>query len=278
MHILYDADSRRNLINHLRNSVDTKFIAAVVAKKNSEANYYLAENPNLTAMDVEELSKDPDAYTRQNVAARNDLTPEILESFYKDKNELVRFNAIINSLTPYEVYKDIVINKKHSGISAYRFVWDSRCVEDVEVFHHFWETNKPNRDTLIGTLDRAIFNNLPVDPECAYIVHDEMRNGKPTISTREAYAESYHVALPEILDKLKEDPARPVINGVARNASAWVSTHEYLATSHKTPTIRIYIATVTKNNELLNKIYHGTKSKEIREHVEMNDHFVNLRP
>lgn len=278
MHIISDADARRNLIHHLRNSTDAKFIAAVVAKKNSEANYYLAENPNLTASEVEELSKDPDHYTRQQVAERADLTPDILETFYKDKNEGVRFSAISNPLTPFEVYKDIVLNKKCGGVSAYRFVWNSRCVEDVEVFNHFWQNNKPNRDSLIRTLDRAIFNNLPVDPECAYIAHDEMRNGKPTVSTREAYAEASHVALPEILDKLKEDSARPVINGVARNASAWVSTHEHLVNSHKTPAIRIYIATVTKDNDLLNKIYHGTKSKDIRNHVEMNDCFVNLRP
>lgn len=277
MHILYDYEAERRLKNHLQTSADEKFLAVAFSKKNREANYYLAENPHLTAEQVAELSKDPDHYNRSKVAQRSDLTPEILEALYQDDNDAVRFDAITNPLTPYAVYKDFILNKKMAGIPAYRFVWDYRCVEDVEVFAIFWQNSKTYRDNLIRTLDRALNQNLTVDPECAYIAHEELRKGKPTISTREAYAEASHVALPDILDKLKEDPARPVINAVARNASAWVSTHEHLVMSHKTPAIRIYIATVTKDNDLLNKIYHGTKSKEIREHVEMNDHFVNLR-
>lgn len=277
MHILYDYEAERRLKDHLRNSADEKFLAVALSKKNRDANYYLAENPHLTAEQVEELSKDPDPANRARIAERSDLTPEILETLYKDKNDGVRFDAITNPLTPYAAYKDFILNKRLAEIPAYRFVWDYRCVEDVEVFGFFWQNNKSNRDSLIRTLDRALHDNLTVDPECAYIAHDELRKGKPTISTREAYAEASNVALPDILDKLKEDPARPVINAVARNSSAWVSTHEHLVMSHKTPAIRIYIATVTKDNDLLNKIYHGTKSKEIREHVEMNENFVNLR-
>lgn len=277
MHLVNNYDAARRLRDYLRNSADANFIAAVIAKKNKEANYYLAENPHLTVEQVEELSKDSDPDTRAKIAERSDLTPEILATFYQDKYEDVRFHALTNPLTPVEVYKDFILNKKLAGISAYRFVWDYRCVEDVEIFGFFWEKNKSDRNNLIRTLNWALSENRPVDSECAYIVHDEIRKGKPTINTREAYAAASHVALPDILDKLKTDPARPVINAVARNSAAWVSTHEHLVTSHKTPAIRIYVATVTTDNDLLNKIYHGTKSKEIREHVEMNEHFINLK-
>lgn len=83
------------------------------------------------------------------------------------------------------------------------------------------------------------------------------------------------IALPEILDDLRDDPYRPVINAIARNSSAWSSTHEYLATKHKSSEIRTSIAMVTRDNVLLNKIYHGTKSKEIRYWVEANPVFIS---
>ena len=80
---------------------------------------------------------------------------------------------------------------------------------------------------------------------------------------------------PEILDSLKDDPHRPVINAIARNSSALVSTHEYLIDNHKSSGIRTSIAMVTENSYLLNKIYFGTKSKEIRYWVECNPRFLS---
>jgi 23S rRNA U2552 (ribose-2'-O)-methylase RlmE/FtsJ len=129
---------------------------------------------------------------------------------------------------------------------------------------------------LINTLNFAV-RDVPhlVDSRIFAIINDEILSGNASNAVREVYAGSYAVVSPEILDGLKDDPYRPVINAIARNSSALASTHEYLINKHKSSGIRISIAMVTENNDLLNKIYHGTKSAEIRCSVECNPAFVS---
>lgn len=273
----FDYDAARHLMKQLRTSDDAKFIATVISKKNAEANYYLAENPHLTKEQVDYLSREIDTGTRGRIAKRDDLTTEILQTFYRDTDDHVRFSAICNPLTPFKIYKDYVLNGKLTGIISFWLVCNDRCVEASDVFQFLWDTYKSERGWLIRTANKALREKRSIDAGCVYLIHNEIEKGKPSIKVREAYAEASHLAIPKILDELKKDPARPVVNAVAKNSAAWGSTHEYLVNNHKTPAIRISVATVTKDNDLLNKIYHGTKSKDIRDSVVKNPIFIEQK-
>jgi hypothetical protein len=267
----------RQLAQRLRTENDPSLLDQALEKGNESAKICLASNPHLSKEQWERLSKDDSVDVRREVAKSGNIPAEFLQNLCNDKEEEVKLGAFNNPLTDFAVYKDAVMNGKFSTYSKQLFGWELRVVEDVEVFEHLWTTVKNTHTDLVHILNRAHYQNYPtIDPECAHVIHDHIRKEKTTATLREAYAGSV-IALPEILDQLKTDSSRPVINAVAKNGNAWVSTHEHLASSHKTPAIRLSIALVTKDNELLNKIYHGTKSKEIRERVEKNPIFVNLK-
>lgn len=89
---------------------------------------------------------------------------------------------------------------------------------------------------------------------------------------REEYAQSFW-ADSEVLEKLKHDKQRVVINSLASNPSINFETAKYLALNHKTPSIRISIASHARDRDLLQIIWDSTKSKQIRDAVSKNPHF-----
>lgn len=265
-------------MNALLNSNDSSFIDKVISQGNETAKEYLARNPHLSENHVRTLASEPSFYIRKEISKRPDVPRDVLNAMLSDQIEEIRIYALCSPGTDFAHYKNTVMNEKFSLNSKDDLCRHNRALEDVEVFHFLWTTVKHSHVTLTHNLswvDKA--KNIKIDPECANVIHDEIRNGKTTNTLREAYAGA-DFALPEILDALKDDPSRPVINAVARNKAAWVSTHEHLVASHKTPAIHISVAYATTDNDLLNKIYHGTKSKDIREVVEKNPVFVNTKP
>lgn len=80
-------------------------------------------------------------------------------------------------------------------------------------------------------------------------------------------------ANPEILDALKDDKSREVINYVALNPFISFDTAVYLINNHKTPVIRESIAENTRAPEILRMIWDSTKSEEIRKYVRNNPYF-----
>lgn len=268
----------RQLAQRLRTENSPAFIEQALNTGNESARVCLLDNPNLSKEQWERLSKDPSVDVRMRVAKHKHIPKEFLINLYYDTDEDVRVGAFTNPLTEFSVYKDAVMNEKFSSYSKMILSWELRVVEDVEVFEFLWTTTKNLHTDLIRTLGKAYYMEYPnIDPECVRLINDEIRHGKPSATLREAYASNPNIATPEMLDRLKDDTSRPVVNAVAGNSSAWVSTHDYLAGHHKTPAIRISIARVTNNNELLNKIYHGTKSKDIRERVEKNPAFIDTQ-
>lgn len=264
-------------INALTKSNDISFIDKVISQGNELAKEYLCRNPHLTENHLRTLVSEPSFYIRKDIARRSDIPRDVLDALLSDQIEEIRVYALCNPLTDFTHYKSAVMNEKFSLSAKDDFCRDNRALEDVEVFHFLWTTVKHSHTPLTHNLSWVDENkNLKIDPECAHVIHDEIRSGKTTNTLREAYAGA-SFALPEILDTLKDDKSRPVINAVARNSSAWVSTHEHLVASHKTPAIRISVAYATNDNDLLNKIYHGTKSKDIREAVENNPVFINTK-
>lgn len=80
-------------------------------------------------------------------------------------------------------------------------------------------------------------------------------------------------ANPDILDAMKSDKIRDVINSVAYNPFINFDTAVYLIENHKTPDIRISIACYTRDPDILRIIWDSTKSDKIRESVMGNPYF-----
>lgn len=280
MHLYqYDLNAVKKLAHRIKTENSPEFLEQVLVKGNESAKIFLLNNPHLSKDQWERLVTDDSIDVRKEAAKHPKIPEEFLDKLRNDKDSEIQVEALCNPLTDYSVYKDAVLNRKFSAWAKKNLCWNKRVVEDVEVFGFLWTTIRNEQTNLISTLSSAHFYDYPnIDPECVHIIHDEIRSGNTSASLREEYARHDTIALPEILDTLKTDSSRPVINAVARNSAAWVSTHEYLVTNHKTPAIRISVASATKDNDLLNRIYHGTKSKDIREAVEKNPVFVNTKP
>lgn len=93
-------------------------------------------------------------------------------------------------------------------------------------------------------------------------------------TARAQYASKYW-ANPTILDVLKDDKIRDVINSVAYNPFISFDTAVYLIENHKTPDIRVSIARNTRDYDILRIIWDSTNSKQIREAVKENPFFKN---
>jgi hypothetical protein len=250
-------------------------IKEVIEGTDERAKAHLVNNPNLSASEMMSLASNADMDIRANLAYQSHVSPEILTKLRSDKSDHVRYSALSNPLTSFSDFKDGILTGKFSLQSKKFFCRNPRVLKSLELFEFLWNTAKGSHPLLIENLNSAIHHKYQnIDPRIGHIIHDELRSGKASNAAREAYADARQVALPEILDALKDDPHRPVINAIARNSSAWTSTHEYLLGNHKSPGIRIFIIAATEDNDLLNKIYRGTKSKDIREQVEHHPNFV----
>lgn len=266
----------------LDSSSDNSFLESIITRGSDHDKASLCMNPHLSDKQLEILAGDACVYVRSQLASRKNLPPALLSKLRADKAEEVRVHALSNPLTSFAEFKNSVLTEKFTTRSKQLFCDEFRALEDIEVFRFLWTTVRNSQTKLTYTLAKTYWmpemRNKPVDPECIHVVHEQIRNGNTSNALREQYARSKELAIPELLDQLKDDPCRPVINAVAGNKSAWVSTHEYLVDNHKSPSMRITVACATRDNTLLNKIYHGTKNEDIRKQVEENPAFVNLKP
>jgi hypothetical protein len=265
----------QDFLTALGSTSDRALISAVVASDDEVAKAYVVDNPRLTDAEMMILANDSDLIVRQELA-KVKVSPDALHRLRTDRAESVRVLALCNPLTDYADFVSSVINDKFSVASKRAFCSDIRAVGNLDVFEFLWGTFKGSAPALIDLLNHAVRIASPViDSRIFGFVNAEIVGGNVSNTVRESYAGSNGVALPEILDEWKDDPCRPVINAIARNASAWPSTHEYLVDKHKSSGIRISIAMVTEDSGLLNKIYHGTKSEEIRYWVRANPKFIS---
>jgi hypothetical protein len=95
------------------------------------------------------------------------------------------------------------------------------------------------------------------------------------IKARAHYASSL-IVREDHWEQLAKDSKREVLNAVAENPLLPTHVAEEIVSSHKTPSLRIDIARNSVDQDLLNKIWNGTKSAEIREAVESNRLFIRL--
>lgn len=271
-----DYTSGRDYLMSLVNTDDRGLIGRVVAGDDEVAKAYVVDNPRLTDEQMMTLANDDYIVVRQELAKASHLSPDALYRLRTNTAESVRVNALCNPLTDYAVYATSVLTNHFSVASKRFFCSDIRAVGSLEVFEYLWRNVKNAGPSLIDNLNHAVRIGSPlIDSRIFDLINDEISSGKASNAVREAYAGSDGVVSPEILDGLKDDPFRPVINAIARNSSALVSTHEYLIDNHKSSGIRSSIAMVTGDSYLLNKIYLGTKSKDIRYWVESNPMFLS---
>lgn len=143
----------------------------------------------------------------------------------------------------------------------------------LEAIEALWAKSKSARRRLLEDFDKAVRDGSPgTDPGIPDFIDREILN--QTNETRLAYALSTSISNPAVLDQMKGDRHRPVVNAIAGNPRAWLSTHEHLVASHRTPAIRIAVAGATTDAALLASIHAGTKSAQILEAVEANPAFI----
>lgn len=103
-----------------------------------------------------------------------------------------------------------------------------------------------------------------VHPDIIAFINNNILN--ESTRDRESYAREVW-ADPAVLDVLKTDKSRSVINNVILNPFIWDSTAEYLIDNHKTPKIRYELARSTRSLHVLEKIYNSTKNPEIHKAI-----------
>lgn len=266
------------LMMKLIESSDQDFIDEVIADTDESTFkkkiFLIFRNPNLTEENFRVLAEDKNTHVRASVAQHNKTPSNVVKRLLTDKDEYVRVQALWNPQTSMEDFAEAVLRKKYSRSSKMGFCLNDNAVKDFEVFDSLWNTVKGSHVRLMQNLNYAVQEKHEViDPRILHLVHDAVREENISKTLKESYAGAV-IALPEILDEWKDDPSRPVINAIARNSSAWVTTHDYLATKYKTASLRISIAWATRDYSLLNKIYQGTRSANIRACIERNPAFA----
>lgn len=237
------------------------------------AKKILLQNPSLTSDEMLLLAKDSFAEIREMLAKRKNITEEALKLLRQDANDYVRVSALSNPLTPLPVFIEGVLGRKFPVAVKKELAWNVRAVESAKVFESLWALRSV-RPLLVASLDKAIEQSSPVDAKVPSFIHEEVRSSEASDMFKLWYASAENVARPEILDLLKDSPIKGMASRIAHNRSAWVSTHEYLVEHYgKVGNVRYSVASVTEDNRLLNKIYHGTRSKSIRDCVSRNPVF-----
>lgn len=262
----------------LINTSDQAVIGQVIVDEGVQRDDYkvfLAQrNPNLTETNFRALAESKNYQVRAAVAARRIVPIDVLNRLLADEIEEVRVGALWNLQTDMETFTEAVLRGKFSNSAKKDFCHNDKAVKSFEVFNRLWSTVRGSHSSLVDTMNYAVRENaVVIDPKILNVVHDEIRYGNISKALKESYAGAA-IALPEMLDDWKDDPSREVINAIARNESAWVSTHEYLVDTYRSGHVRAFVAMTTDNYSLLNKIYKGTKSRVILDWVENNPAFT----
>lgn len=271
------SDSMRKYVGSYSSYYNTSnhdLIKLVIESDDEMAKDNLAYNSNLTPAEMIALVKSGSKEARGSIARSEVIPLELLLQLTEDKVESVRVEALGNPLTNSQLFTDAIMHGVFSLSSKKQLCRSSNAVTRFEVFEFLWLNIKGAPEKLIHTLEMATFQEQAnIDAHIIDFIHGEIQKGDADKAAREAYAGNWRVSTPELLDQMKDDEHRPVINGIAQNQRAWVSTHEYLLAKHKSIGIRYGIARATSDNPLLNKIYHGTKNEKIREEVQRNPSF-----
>jgi hypothetical protein len=275
----FDLAKNPCLYDKLRDSADDEFISQVIAdtdeSKDGRKVFLIDSNLNLSEAHYRTLAGNENWEIRSAVARRKEVPADVLTLLLSDAVEEVRLQVLWNPQSDLESFTEGILKGKLSSSAKKRFCHSDKVARNFEVFEFFWNTVRGSHSPLVDTLNYAVVKKVAViDPRILELVHDTVRSGDVPNVLKESYASSA-IALPEFLDEWKDDSSRLVLNAIARNKAAWVSTHDHLVTTQKSTEIRVSIARVTDSYILLNKIYKGTKGERIRYYVERNPVFAS---
>lgn len=255
---------------------DRVLVESILSSDSTQDKLTLATyTDGLEPRDLVTLAKDSDDGIRFFIAQRSDTPAEALEKLTKDPVDTVRAKALANENTDASLFVDAVLTQQFSSAAYDVLCYSVHAGADLDAFKILWEKKPKKRFYLLSNLCRTVTVAGMDDDQPVFTFVDEQIMSQ-NHRVREIYALYRDISNPEIMDAMKNDESRAVVNAIAGNPNAWASTHEYLVTKHKSPGVRMSVARVTTNNDLLNLIYNSTKSEQIRKTVESNDHFINL--
>ena len=165
------------------------------------------------------------------------------------------------------------------GISKYAYLypeefienWNSRPRVRWHLLRSIPDKSLKKDDDWFAWMEESLLYSLSkVDERVFSLINSTILNCSNDV--REEYARAFW-ADSRVLDQMKDDKHRPVINSLSENPFIDFKTAEYLILKHKTPSIRISIANHARDNELLQIIWESTKSDQIRKAVSNNPHF-----
>lgn len=280
-------------VSELGKTKDEVLIKRIIADDDEDNKLgLLYHNPNLTDAHFQALVQDSSTKVREALVLRKSLPADVLDKLRSDSEESIRVKAVCHSQSENKYFVEAVLRGKLSPVAKEAFCSNVKAVSNFEVFKALWNSGKKSQVPLMWALYAAAGDRTdttdsshvlydvapsssPIDPKVLTMLHDLIRKDEASNAVKAVYAR-VSVALPELLDTLKDYPYKPVIDAIALNRSAWVSTHEYIYAHQRTTLVTSSIAWATRDNELLNRIYHRTKSNAIRWAVENNPAFVCL--
>lgn len=179
-----------------------------------------------------------------------------------------------------KVFSDLACDESgeflHPSWEWLPMIHSDRCVGDEPnnaLAHFFCEMPRrfhPEKHKAFYTTIRRVMLKA-LHPENLALLHG-------TILSLPRTAKAEYLELPLVADDHWDPLAndRQLVNVVVRNPFLPDYTAKMLADRHKTPSVRIAIAHNTADNGILNGIWHGTKSEDIRKAVQENAAFVKL--
>lgn len=234
----------------------------------------LADKGLLDVAQLRAYGEHENAEIRADIAGR-DIPDDLLAQLLEDSHPLVRAAAVNNPATDFDTFKEAVLGDRLLPSYKKFMCGNVYALKELEVFQKLWSIRGFD-DMLIPRVHWTLEEEKLdlIDGRIFAFIEATILNASNY--ARELYSSYYFApwASSTVLDSLKDDKNRAVVNNLANNPLLLVSTQTYMTERYKTPSVRISIAQLTKDNVLLNKIYAGTKSKDIRAAVENNPAFI----
>lgn len=211
-------------------------------------------------------------HTRSDMIRNNRVSIDFLYKFKKEailKKDLRSINLLCQfKIMNLDEFKEFFLNNDFYDSAMTVLVYNPFIIQDFESFKKIW-MNKAVRDRVFAhfkKIDNLIHdentNNIDsqvliMNPnnEISDFIHKEVRENKVSNQEKEIYASLKCIANPDVLDLLKNESYRPIINKIALNPKAYLKTHRYLIKKYNSPRIRESIASITTDSKLLKLIY-----------------------
>lgn len=256
---------------------DRKIIDEVIASGHWSTRDLLAKNPHLTSEDIVKLSETLEI--NYGTLFRHPNAPlDLLDIYLHHPNDKLKAVTLLHESVPFEIFYDAVmygsyLSKKEFGKRDMDTLSSSEYVANsLELFQRFWE--EPDfRAYLVQRASNT--RRVPIDPHIKTFLASRIL--REVNSVRIAYCQSENLADPAVLDLLKDDKSRAIINAIAANPVALPMTHGYLLDHYPSSSIKISIAKASRDKGILDRIYNGSSGAATIKALKSNPSFTEKR-